>query len=42
MISGNALHLLRQIARVGSVHTLLGGAAKAPMVLVDGVDVTAG
>lgn len=42
MISGNALQLLRQIARVGGVHTLLGGAAKAPMVLVDGVDVTAG
>ncbi|MEY2747802.1 MAG: hypothetical protein RL112_2844 [Planctomycetota bacterium] len=42
MISGNALQLLRQIARIGSVPTLLGGAAKAPMVVVDGVDVTAG
>jgi PmbA protein len=42
LISGNALQLLQRIALVSSHSVLLGGAAKAPMVIVDGIDVTAG
>ena len=42
LISGNALQLLNRIACVSSHATLLSGAAKAPMVIVDGIDVTAG
>ena len=42
LISGNALQLLQRIALVSSHSVLLGGTAKAPMVIVDGIDVTAG
>ncbi len=42
LLSGNAFELLQRVVALGSTAERVGGAARAPAAIVDGLDVTAG